>query len=72
LFEVLLSMQCGREEGVTTRDEFGLTNLVVGCPESSANILVVKNLYLKCEELFEVLDNHNKEGQFYAQGLVRS
>ena len=64
--------------------------LVIRCPETSTNILVVQNLiehthisaehmkkskmvYLnfKCEVFFEVLDDHDKEREFDAQGFLR-
>jgi len=45
--------------------------LVVRRPESSAHVLVVKNLHLKGEVLLQILDDHHKEGKFDAEGALR-
>mmetsp|Transcript_16986 Transcript_16986/g.47431 ORF Transcript_16986/g.47431 Transcript_16986/m.47431 type:complete len:231 (-) Transcript_16986:199-891(-) len=44
--------------------------LVVGCAEPAAHVLVVQNLYLKSEVFLQVLNDHDQERQFDAQGLA--
>ena len=44
--------------------------LVVRCAESSADVLVVKDLNLEGEVLLQVLDDHDEERQLDAEGLV--
>jgi len=44
--------------------------LVVGSTEASANALVVKYLHLEREVLFEILDDHHKEGELNSESLV--
>lgn len=46
------------------------TNLVVGRPEAPPHVLVIQHLDLEAEVLFEVLDDHDQEGQLDAQGLL--
>lgn len=43
--------------------------LVVGSSETSADILIIKDLDFKGEVLFQVLHNHHKEGKLDAKGL---
>lgn len=44
--------------------------LVVGSPESSANVLIVQHLHLKREVLLEVLEYHDQERELDAEGLT--
>ena len=45
--------------------------LIVRRTKPPLDALVVENLYLECEILIEILDNHDKEWQLDAQGLLR-
>ena len=44
--------------------------LIVGSSESSSYALVIQNLYLECEVLLQVLDNHNQEWKLDGQCLL--
>jgi len=44
--------------------------LIVGGSESTTNILVIEYLYLEREVFLQVLNNHDKEGQFDGKGLL--
>lgn len=46
-------------------------HLVIACPESSPDVLVIKNLHLEAKVLFQVLDEHDKERQLDAERLLR-
>jgi len=52
------------------RADMNVPNLVVGRTESTPHILVVKHLNLEGEVLFQVLNDHHKEGQLDAQRCV--
>jgi len=43
--------------------------LIVGLPETSPHVFIIEHLNLEGEVFLQVLDNHNQEGEFYAQGL---
>ena len=45
--------------------------LVVRSPKTPPNILIVQDLHFEGKIFFQVLDNHDQEGQLNSQGLVR-
>lgn len=47
------------------------TNLIVGCPETPSDILVIQDLHLKAEVLLQVFDDHDQERQLDTQSLGR-
>ena len=44
--------------------------LIVWSSESSSNALVIQNLYLECEVLLQVLNDHDQEWKLDCQGLL--
>jgi hypothetical protein len=46
------------------------THLVVGRPEPPVHVLVIQNSDLESEILLEVLEDHDKEGELDAEGLL--
>jgi len=44
--------------------------LVVGRAESTADVLVIEHLHLESEILFEILDDHDQEGELDSEGLL--
>ena len=45
--------------------------LIVRSAEPTTHVLVIENLYLEREVFLQVLDNHNKEGQFDGKCFLR-
>ena len=44
--------------------------LIIRCAESSLDSFIIENLYLECEILIEILDDHHKKRKFNANGLL--
>jgi len=45
-------------------------SLIVGSPETSPYILIIKNLNFECEILLQIFDNHDEKWEFNSQGFV--
>jgi len=44
--------------------------LVIGRAETTTDVLVIEDLNLKSEILFEILDDHDQEGELDSEGLL--
>ena len=63
-------VDCKRKRGQELNSLPYGTYLVVGGTESAPHVLIIQDLHLKGKVLFEVLDDHDEEGQLDAERAI--